>query len=122
MARRDPPGVTTEDILCTAKELIAKWGWRRGAWPAHGPLPRCIRAALWTAAEIEGGVVGGRAHTDASRRISEAIYDKRGNVGGIMDWEYRKRTNQESVVAMLQKAIEMGPSEREIAVRELYPT
>lgn len=122
MARSDPPSMmTADDILCRAKRIIIDWGWQRGAWPSHGPLPRCIRAALWSAAE-EDGSVARRAHTDATRRVAEAIYDKRGVVGGIMDWEYRKRTNQEAVVAMLQKAIEMGPSEREIRAKELWPT
>lgn len=118
--RQAPAGVTTDDILCRAKQLIAQWGWQRSAWPKHGPLPRCVRASIWAAAEAHE-CVGSRPHTDALRRVSEAIYG-RGSVGGIGDWEYRKRTDQDAVIAVLQKAIEMGPSEREVGARELWPT
>ena len=113
---------TTDDVLVTAKRIIAEWGWQRLAWPVHGPLPRCIRCAIGCAAIELELPARSTAHTDALRRVSEAIYNRRGSVGGIMDWEHRKRTDKDAVIALLQKAIEMGPSEREVKARELWPT
>lgn len=99
---------TVDDILCEAKKLIVNFGWERQAWPQYGPMPRCIRAAISDAA-TQFKCQGTSTHTDALRRVSEAIYNKRGAVGGITDWEHYKRVNKDSVVAMLQRAIEMGP-------------
>lgn len=103
---------TADDVLVYAKRILAEWGWQRMAWPRHGPMPRCIRCALYCAAE-DLDALNTRAHTDAARRVSEAIYG-RGSVGGIMDYEHRKATNRDTVIALLQKAIEIGPSEREL--------
>jgi hypothetical protein len=105
-------------VICGAKELIVRYGWQRGAWPPFGPAPRCLRAALYTAA---GNLdcLATRTHTDALRRVSGAIY-KPGSVGGITDWEFRKDTNRDVVISVLQKAIELGPTEPEIR-GELWP-
>jgi hypothetical protein len=111
--------VAVDDILCEAKRIITEYGWERQAWPEYGPMPRCIRAAIGAAA-TQYDAVGSDVHTGALRRVSEAIY-KRGAVGGITDWEHYKRTNKDSVVAMLQKAIEIGPSEREHKPVALWP-
>jgi hypothetical protein len=115
-------GVTTDDVLVYARRIIADFGWQRQAWPINGPLPRCIRAAIDCAAQSLELPRASRVQTDALRRVSEAIYGTRGSVGGIIDWEHYKRTNKEAVMAMLQKAIEMGPSEREVRANELWPT
>src|SRR5436305_5498528 len=101
---------TTDDVLVTAKRIIAEWGWQRLAWPVHGPLPRCIRCAIACAgAELEMPTKS-REMLFALHRVSAAIYG-RGCIGGILDWEHRKRTDRDAVIAMLQKAIEMGPTE-----------
>lgn len=120
MTRSAPPGVTADDVLVYAKRLINDFGWQRLAWSVHGPAPRCIRSAISGAAQ-DLEAMSTVAHTDALRRVSEAIYG-RGSVGGIMEFEFRKRTTTEAVVALLQKAIEMGPSDREVRARELWPT
>lgn len=110
---------TADDILCGAKEYIVKFGWERNAWPEHGPGPRCIRAALHAAA-IKLDCEGHEVHGAAIRRVSGAIYG-RGQVGGINDWEHKKAVNKDSVIAMLQKAIEMGPDERPTVRTRLEP-
>jgi hypothetical protein len=112
---------TADDVLVCAKRIITQYGWERMAWPMHGPLPRCIRCAIGCAAQDLELPARSTAHSDALRRVSEAIYG-RGSVGGILDWEHRKATNRDSVIALLQKAIEMGPSEREVRTMELWPT
>lgn len=114
-------GVTADDVLVYARRLISDFGWRRMAWPQHGPMPRCIRAAISCAAQDLDLPRASRPQTDALRRVSEAIYG-RGSVGGILDWEHHKHTNKDAVIALLQKAIEMGPSEREVRASELWPT
>lgn len=119
MAGSHSQGPTVDDILCDAKGIINSFGWQRLAWPQHGPMPRCIRAALWAAAE-NFHAVGTSAHTYALRRVSEAIY-RRGAVGGINDWEHRKSTNKDVVIAVLQKAIEMGPSDAEVKPVGMWP-
>lgn len=112
---------TADDVLVYAKRVISEWGWQRQAWPLHGPAPRCIRAAIGHAALELELPARSTAHTDALRRVSEAIYG-RGSVGGILDWEHRKRTDKDAVIALLQKAIEMGPSDREVRAGKLWPT
>jgi hypothetical protein len=115
---RSPEAVTVDDILCEARRIITEYGWERLSWPEYGPMPRCTRAAI-SAAAIQFDVKGTEVHTNALRRVSEAIY-RRGAVGGITEWEHYKRVNRDSVIAMLQKAIEIGPSERETR-GELWP-
>jgi hypothetical protein len=115
---RTPEGVAVDDILCEARRIITEYGWERLSWPDYGPMPRCIRSAIDAAArqyDAHSTIV----QTDALRRVSEAIY-RRGAVGGITEWEHRKATNRDSVIALLQKAVEMGPSERERR-GELWP-
>lgn len=110
--------VTVDDILCEARRIITEYGWQRLAWPEYGPMPRCIRSAI-DAGAIQFEARGCPVHTDALRRVSEAIY-RRGAVGGITEWEHKKATNRDVVIALLQKAIEMGPSKRETR-GELWP-
>lgn len=112
---------TVDDILSGALEYIRKHGWAREVWPDRSMhRPRCIRAALHCAAK-DLGAVDHEAHGEALRRVSEAIYDKRGSVGGITDWEHYKRTTQDSVIAVLEKAIEIGPGEKPRAADRLRP-
>lgn len=103
--------VTADDILCGAKEIIVNHGWARNAYPQHGPAPRSIRSALQCAARVLDAEKS-QAHTDAIHRVSEALYG-RGVVGGILDYEHYKRTTRDSVVSLLQKAIEMGPADKQ---------
>jgi hypothetical protein len=114
-------GVTADDILVYAKRIITEFGWQRMAWPAHGPCPRSIRAALAAATEDLMLPHTSDVHSEAIRRVSEAIYG-RGSVGGINDWEHRKDTNKDAVIAMLQRAIEMGPWPAENANSGVWPT
>lgn len=119
MNREAPRGATADDVLVYARRLLADFGWQRLAWPRYGPQPRCIRCAITCGADVLDATAT-VAHTDALRRVSEAIYG-RGQVGGIMEWEFRKGTTAEAAVALLEKAIEMGPSEREYAAG-VWPT
>jgi hypothetical protein len=112
---------TADDVLVYAKRIIVDFGWQRMAWPQYGPAPRCIRSAIGCAAQDLELPRRSTALADALRRVSEALYG-RGSVGGILDYEHRKSTNRDTVIALLQKAIEMGPSEREVKARQLWPT
>jgi hypothetical protein len=109
--RSGPPDeAVVVGILRTARELIDQFGWQRSGYSLHGAAPRCIRKAIWDAAADATE----RRHspsTVALQRISEAIYDRRGVVGGINEWEYRKRTDKAAVLAALDKAIALGPAE-----------
>lgn len=109
--------VTVDDILRGALRLIEDFGWEEQGWNHHGAKPRCIRKALWDSAARLCPEVNARhypALNEALRRVSEAIYDKPGAVGGILDWEYKRRTDQEAVIAVLRKAIDAGPSDRQV--------
>jgi hypothetical protein len=120
MTKRTPEGVTADDVLVYAKRVIADFGWQRGAYPEHGPRPHCVRSALYcAAADLEA--VASAAHADAIRRVSEALHG-RGSIGGINDYEYRKSTNKDTVIALLQKAIEMGPWPAEEQNSGVWPT
>lgn len=96
------------EILSGARDLIERFGWKASAYSLHGAAPRCIRKAVFDAAV---NVVDTKRPeiAVALQRISEAIHKRRNVVGGINDWEYRKSTDKEAVVAMLGKAIELGP-------------
>jgi hypothetical protein len=101
--------VTAQDILACAIEIIDQFGWERGAYPEHGPQPRCIRAAIRDAAEQLGcndAPGSASAVYGAHRRVSEAIYGKP-TVGGIMDWEYHTRTTTDKVREILHKAMDL---------------
>lgn len=107
MAHQDTTSVTVTEIIAGAIRLIEDFGWERQAWPEHGPMPRCIRAALWDSSkQLHCNMRS--IHLSAVRRVSEAIYDKRGTIGGITDWEFKRRVDQATVLAVLHKAIEMG--------------
>ena len=113
--------VSIDEILYGAIELITTFGWQREGWSNFGAAPRCIRKAVWDSAANMYPHVEVRRESPANRamrRVSEAIYDRRGAIGGINDWEYRKRTNQEAVIAVLRKAIEIGPApEKPVVVK-----
>jgi hypothetical protein len=111
---------TTDDVLVTAKRIITDYGWQRLAWPSHGPRPRCIRCAISCAAQELELPIKSKEVLLALHRVSAAIYGQ-GCIGGILEWEHRKRTDRDSVIALLQKAIETGPTEREVKARELWP-
>lgn len=96
------------EILRVARDLIEQFGWKHSSYSLYGAAPRCIRKAVWDASE--GLALRAPEPTVALQRISEAIYNRRGTVGGINDYEYQKSTNKESVVAMLDKAIQLGPA------------
>lgn len=104
---------TADDVLVIAKRIITEFGWERMAHPVYGPAPRCIRSAI-TCAAIDLQLPARSTQVqDALFRVSEAIYGP-GTVGGINDWEHKKKVNRDVVIALLQKAIEAGPSEREL--------
>lgn len=110
MAVKHPPDEdVVREILREARELIEKFGWKHSGYSLMGAAPRCIRKAVWDAAT--GLSPRASEPTVALQRISEAIYGRRGVVGGINDFEYRKSTNKDVVVALLGKAIQLGPSE-----------
>jgi hypothetical protein len=99
--------VTAQDVCDCAREIIENHGWQRSAWPQHGPAPRCIRAALsdaWKHLSGNDPRAKGTALSVALRLVSQAIYGKAEAVGGIMEWEYRKATDQAAVVEVLRKA------------------
>jgi hypothetical protein len=98
--------VVTE-ILREATDLIRTFGWEHGGYSLHGAAKRCIRKAVWDAAT--GLAPRAPEPHVALQRISEAIYGRRGCVGGINDYEYRKTTDKAAVIAMLDKAIQLGP-------------
>lgn len=113
--------VSVEEILRGALKLIEDFGWEEQGWALHGARPRCIRKALWDSAARLCPEVGHRQFpplNEALRRVSEAIYDKPGAVGGILDWEYKRRTDREAVIAVLRKAIDAEPTERTVGGNE----
>src|SRR5436305_12797173 len=102
--------VTAEDIITCAAEIIDKHGWARSAWPKHGPAPRCIRAALedaWKHLHDNDPRADSKSLTEAIRRVSEAIYGP-GCIGGIVEWEYKKRTDRAQVLQMLAGAADLA--------------